>query len=80
MSEIKNNEIKAKNPEETNVKLVRKCQVCDSPTKNPNQYLCDECKRTVLIVRTVLTLMEKDGLCFLAGSGNVDKEVKALNV
>lgn len=73
-------EIKAKNNEETNVKLVKKCCVCDGELKNVHQVMCDDCRRAVLVVRTVIALMRKDGLCFLSGFGDVEKEVKTINV
>lgn len=59
---------------------VRKCQVCEEPTKDMNHFLCEECRRDILLLRRTVTLMEKDGLCFVTGFGEVGKEVKSINV
>lgn len=59
---------------------TRKCEVCGSPTKDVSHHLCDECIYSILAFRTIFKMMKKDGLCFLAGFGDVEKEVKSVNV
>ena len=61
-------------------KTARKCCVCEGTIESTDQVMCDDCRRSVLIVRTVIALMRKDGLCFLSGFGDVEKEVKTINV
>ena len=69
-----------KSQNELKEKIAKKCCVCDGELKNINQVMCDDCRRAVLVVRTVIALMRKDGLCFLSGFGDVEKEVKTINV